>query len=151
MTVVETYLKETEYKGIGLFAGKFLPKGTIWWKDTPNFDKIITIEEYNSLLDLQKEFWKKYMFVKKDGTMYMCVDNARFINHSDNPNTGNIGEDCLVLKDIQKGEELTCDYREICERCSKNLGFENNENIYDFKMNKPIKYLEPVIKEDINK
>jgi len=57
----------------------------------------------------------------------MCVDNARFINHSDTPNTGNDGYDCPVLRDIQKDEELTCDYREICETCVNGLGFENKE------------------------
>ena len=127
MIVVKTKLRETKDKGIGLFANEFLPKGTIWWKDSPDFDKIITKEEYNLSSDLQKEFYKTYMFVKKDGTMYMCLDNARFINHSNTPNTGNIGEDCLTLKDIQKNEELTCDYRDICEWCKDDLGFENKE------------------------
>jgi SET domain-containing protein len=127
MTVVKTKLRETKDKGIGLFADEFIPKGTIWWKDVPAFDKIITNEEYESYDAIQKEFVDTYIFVKNDGTMYMCVDNARFINHSDTPNTGNIGDDCLVLRDIQKGEELTCDYREICLTCVNDLGFENKE------------------------
>ncbi len=127
MTVVKTKLRETKDKGIGLFADEFIPKGTIWWRDVPSFDKIITKEEYDSYDTIQKEFIDTYIFVKNDGTMYMCVDNARFINHSNTPNTGNIGDDCLVLRDIQKGEELTCDYREICLTCVNDLGFENKE------------------------
>jgi len=127
MTVVKTKLKETKDKGIGLFADEFISKGEIWWKDTPEYDKIITKEEYNSYDVLQREFFDKYDFIKKDGTMYMCVDNARFINHSDTPNTGNIGDDCLTLRDIQKDEELTCDYRTICETCVNGINFENKE------------------------
>jgi hypothetical protein len=127
MIVIKTHIKETENKGIGLFASEFIPKETIWWKETPEFYKVITPEEYNSYTELQKEFCQTYTTVQKDGTRYLCVDNARFCNHSDAPNTGNIGIDCWALRDIQKDEEITCDYREICEGCSKNLGFENAE------------------------
>ena len=66
-------------------------------------------------------------YIKDDGTMYMCVDNARFINHSDTPNTKNVGDDCAVTRDIQEGEELTCDYRTICLTCVDGLIFENKE------------------------
>lgn len=127
MIVVKTFLKETKHKGIGLFAGQFLPKGTIWWKETLNFDKIITNDEYFVANELEREFYDTYMFVKSDGTMYMCVDNARFINHSNNPNTTNAGNDCVTSRDIKVGEELTCDYREICEWCKDDLKFENKE------------------------
>lgn len=127
MTVVKTKLKEVQGKGIGLFADQFIPKGTIWWKDTPLYDKIISKEEYESYDVIQKDFFDKYVFIKQDGTMYMCIDNARFINHSDKPNTNNIGDDCLANRDIQEGEELTCDYREICLTCKDVLPFENKE------------------------
>lgn len=127
MILVKTKLKEIEGKGIGLFAAEFIPNGTIWWKDTPLYDKIISKEEYDSYDLIQKEFCDKYIFIKKDGTMYMCIDNARFINHSDKPNTGNTGEDCLAIRDIQEGEELTCDYRDICITCVNGLPFENHE------------------------
>lgn len=128
MTVVKTHLKETKNKGIGLFASEFIPKGTIWWKDSPEFDKVITQTEYDSYPKLLQEFWNTYAFVQKNKTLYMCVDNARFINHSNNPNTGNIGNDCLTLNDIQVGEELTCNYRDICEWCKVDLGFTNTED-----------------------
>ena len=42
----------------------------------------------------------------------LCSDDARFFNHSDEPNTGSISNDTdVALRDIQQGEELTCDYR----------------------------------------
>src|ERR1017187_3300724 len=105
MIIVKTKLKETKNKGIGLFADQFIPKGEMGWKESVSFDKVISLNEYNSYSELQKDFYKTYCFVKKDGTLYMCADNARFINHSNTPNTGNIGDDCLVLRDIQKDEE----------------------------------------------
>ena len=127
MTVVKTYLKETKDKGIGLFARESLSKGTIWWKEALDFDKIITADEYFVVHGIQLEFYNTYMFVKSDGTMYMCLDNARFINHSDNPNTINSGDDCITSRDIKQDEELTCDYREICDWCKDDLKFENKE------------------------
>lgn len=127
MTTIKTKLKETKNKGIGLFVDEFIPKGTLWWKEDLKYDKIISKEEYDSYSQIQKEFFDTYIFIKKDGTMYMCGDNARFINHSNTPNTGNIGNDCIVLKDIQKDEELTCDYREICELCKNGLDFNIKE------------------------
>lgn len=48
----------------------------------------------------------------------MDFDDDRFRNHSDDPNCRNIGssdgtEKVVAVKDIQEGEELTCDYKEI--------------------------------------
>jgi SET domain-containing protein len=47
----------------------------------------------------------------------LCIDNARFMNHADEPNTAGVhtagaidGYD-VATRDISKGEELTCDYR----------------------------------------
>jgi uncharacterized protein len=127
MTIVKTRLKETKDKGIGLFADEFIPKNSLWWVEDTRFDKIISKAEYENANLLQKEFYDTYIFIKRDGTIYLCVDNARFINHSNNPNTDNIGDDCFVTRDIHPGEELTCDYRTICETCVNKLGFENKE------------------------
>ncbi len=127
MTIVKTFLKETKHKGIGLFAGQFILKGTTWWIETPDFDKVVTTDEYFAASGIEREFYDTYMFVKTDGTMYVCVDNARFINHSNNPNTTNNGNDCVTVRDIKQGEELTCDYREICDWCKDDLKFENKE------------------------
>lgn len=61
----------------------------------------------------------------------LCADNARFFNHSDNPNT-HVVEDPedeetadVASKDIQIGEELTVDYREF--DADPYFGFENKK------------------------
>jgi SET domain-containing protein len=47
----------------------------------------------------------------------LCADNARFMNHADEPNTtrvhidGAIEDDDIATRDIRVGEEMTCDYR----------------------------------------
>ena len=50
----------------------------------------------------------------------LCADYARFFNHSDDPNVRNTDDSsqngwCVdrAARDITRGEELTCDYREF--------------------------------------
>lgn len=133
MLIVETYLAESYGKGIGLFSKKFIPQGSVYWVRNEKFDKISTKKEIDDYDSLQQGFIKTYGFLEATGNWYLCVDNARFSNHSDNPNTANninkIGEliSCIVIKDIHPGEEILCNYRDICQACIIDLGFENNE------------------------
>jgi|APLak6261682215_1056145.scaffolds.fasta_scaffold02099_4 hypothetical protein len=133
MLVVETYLSESRGKGIGIFAKYDIPKDSIWWIRNENFDKVITPGELHSYDELAKQFIKEYGFLEATGNWHLCIDNARFSNHSDLPNTFNnwneSGElvSCIAIKDIKAGEEILCDYKEICITCKENLGFENKE------------------------
>ena len=63
----------------------------------------------------------------KEGLAYLMVDNARFINHSSNPNIGYKGGDLTrvyALRDIGMNEELLIDYRESCDDSAECLEFE---------------------------
>ena len=40
----------------------------------------------------------------------MCIDDARFMNHSADPNTHEKGQSSIASRDIAAGEELTCNY-----------------------------------------
>ena len=53
--------------------------------------------------------WHAYM---ADGAICLCADNARHINHSDNPNV-HVGDENAfdyALRDIAAGEEITENY-----------------------------------------
>ena len=65
-----------------------------------------------------------------DGVWYLCTVDARFVNHSYNPNTQQISEDnqdWIATMDIASGEEITSDYRSFCLDCRNGLGFDNKE------------------------
>ena len=117
MLRVKTKLAESKIEGAGtgLFADEFIPKDTIIWEFVPNLDVSYTEEEFQNMTGLDKEFLTKYCF-KYLGNYYLCVDNARFFNHSDTPNcySSDFNENSLgytrALRDIQKGEEMTDDY-----------------------------------------
>ena len=101
--------------GIGLFANEFIKKDTIIWEFVPFIDLEFSQSEYDNINGLDKEFLTKYCF-KYIGKYYLCVDNARFFNHSDNPNcySADFTENSLgytrAKRDIEIGEELTDDY-----------------------------------------
>ena len=44
----------------------------------------------------------------------VCIDDGRFINHADLPNTRDDAETTVALCDLQPGTEITSDYRSFC-------------------------------------
>jgi hypothetical protein len=44
------------------------------------------------------------------------VDNGRFINHSDEPNTRDTRDHTFAMIDLLPGSEITSDYHAFCER-----------------------------------
>jgi hypothetical protein len=118
MLKIKTRLKENTIPGagIGLFTNEFIAKDTIIWEFTHNVDKCYTEDEFSKFNELEKEFLITYCFMF-NGIYYLCVDNARFFNHSNNPNcyssefnVNNLGY-TKALRDIQPGEELLDNYQ----------------------------------------
>lgn len=116
MLVVRTAIGPSAIHGIGVFAEEPISKGTVIWRYCPPFDQVISEQDVNKLPDVGRAFLETYAYRSKDlnGQILLCGDDARFLNHSDDPNT----EDQLFLtiasRDIQQGEEITCDYRDFC-------------------------------------
>ena len=115
MNQVKTYIDKSSIEGIGLFAGEFIPKGTLIWKPS-GLDRIYTKDEYENIKisDFEKDYMKRYTFGKGDLRIF-CSDEMRYCNHSDtNPNLGGYLTQ-IALRDIQPGEEITQDYSELTE------------------------------------
>jgi SET domain-containing protein len=109
MLLIETYLKESPNKGLGLFSKNFIPKDTIIWKFVEGFDIKVHEDEYKSLPDIQKKFVDKY-FWKEGNYLYSSCDHSVFQNHSTNPNSIEDGEDMKASRDILPGEEILVNY-----------------------------------------
>ena len=115
MLLVKTKIKESKIHGIGLFADEFIPKGTIIFKESL-FTKKFTTEEYEQLPVIQKDFVKHYCYFL--GGIWRCsLDNDRFMNHNDTPNTVEIDDETTVaLIDINVGEEILTNYNMIWDK-----------------------------------
>ncbi len=63
MLLIKTYLdtRKILHAGIGLFAGEFIPKGTIVWKFDEGIDMLFTDEEFSNAPETKKEQIIKYL------------------------------------------------------------------------------------------
>lgn len=120
MLLVKTKIAPSAISGIGLFADEFIPKGTLIWRFQKGFDIRVDKNYPNILSEPARSFFKKYAYQNLTILNYvLCVDDARFFNHSNTPNTHCVensdDEDTMDIaaRDIQQGEELTIDYREF--------------------------------------
>lgn len=115
MLLVKTYIGKSKIDGIGLFADEVIPKGTFIWKFVPGFDFTLKKQDLNKLPEVAKSWVLHWGYYNEDeGGYVICVDDARFFNHSENPNTDNTSkEGTIATKDIRKGEEITCNYFEF--------------------------------------
>lgn len=130
MLLVKTRIGPSKTHGIGLFADQFIPKNMPIWKFTPGFDIKVTEHEVKKLPKLAQKYFSHFAFLNPETNKYvLCIDDARFYNHSENPNTVSIdhlGEEegvDMASRDIKIGEELTIDYREfdVLSKNDKNL------------------------------
>ncbi len=115
MLCVKTKLKMSDISGLGLFADEPIPKGTVVWKFEPALDHLYSEDAIKLLSEPAQTQFHNYAFLDKTHQQYMlCGDDARFFNHSDNPNCDDEHPDITyALKDISVGEEMTVNYKDF--------------------------------------
>jgi uncharacterized protein len=125
MLHVETYLAESPIDGIGLFAKRPIRRNALIWQFAPGFDLELSDEELKRLADPCRRRILEYAYYNAQKMRYiLCSDDARFINHSPEPNTHSVGfgtDDkeegvTLAARDIEADEEITEDYAAFEER-----------------------------------
>jgi len=110
MYLVKIYKDSSKIDGMGIFAGEFVPEGTIIYYHS-NEDNYLLKTEFLSLSDDEKE--KIYKFgVEDEAGNWVVTDGDA--NHSCDANILSLFVDgiyCdIAAKDIQAGEEITIDY-----------------------------------------
>ncbi|WP_309121559.1 SET domain-containing protein [Paenibacillus sp.] len=96
--------------GVGIFATRRIPKGTVTWA-LDGLDQRFREDEVAALDDARKAIVLKYSFRNQDGLYILCWDHGRFINHSFNANCVATAYDIqLAARDIEPGEQLCDDY-----------------------------------------
>ena len=119
MLLVRTYLDRSASHGIGVFAAELVPAGAVVWRFTPGFD----LDLDPAVIEAQPPHFRErllhYGYIDPRLDRYiLCCDDARFLNHSDDPNLESDythdrhGVD-IAIRDIGAGEEMTVDYGRV--------------------------------------
>lgn len=96
--------------GYGVFATRFIPKGTVTWVFDP-LDQVIAPSRARGFQPMMLELLEKYSYVNGRGERILCWDHSRFVNHSCHPTSLAPGFDLeIAVRDIQEGEQITDDY-----------------------------------------
>jgi len=113
MLLVKTALKPSPIQGNGLFAAERICAGRVIWTFSPGLDVTFRLDAVESLPAMVRSFLDRYSIFDHSGHyLIICLDDARFINHSSFPNTL-LDEDGATLTaavDIEPGEEITEKY-----------------------------------------
>jgi SET domain-containing protein len=116
MMLVPTYVAPSPIEGVGVFAAEPIPSGTRIWQLAPGLDRLIHVSEIETLPPLFQAFVERYSYPYPHDTDQLIVelDNGRFMNHSQTPNTVFSDPDAgYTIRDIAQGEELLCNYAEF--------------------------------------
>jgi hypothetical protein len=96
--------------GWGVFATRFIPKGTIVWVLDP-LDQIVAPVAASHLPAALRRQLDIYSYQNGRGHRILCWDHARFVNHSCRPTSLAPGFDFeIAVRDIEPGEQITDDY-----------------------------------------
>ncbi len=115
MFLIKTYLSKSAIHGLGVFAGEHIPKGTVISRMAPGFDQVWDLAEFEALPELAQDYIQRNGWLN-NGKYYMNIDHGLFTNHSRDANVATQPDDSEVaVRDIAKGEEITCNYTEFNE------------------------------------
>jgi uncharacterized protein len=110
MLLVRTSLRPSPIHGMGCFAEEPIKNGQVIWVFNPFMDVRLPVEEVAKFPEAIREFWGMYAYEEIHNevrTATLSCDFSRHMNHSATPN---IHKGTTATRDIEVGEELTCDY-----------------------------------------
>ena len=125
MLLIDTYLDKSPIQGMGVFAKNAISKGAVIWRLDERFDRLIEVGVYESMTGPVKNYLDRYCYPRRSDPRFIVfeADDARYMNHADDPNFGFLSEsEAAALRDIAAGEELTCDYNIFFEDGFEFLG-----------------------------
>lgn len=118
MLLVAARVGPSAIHGLGLFAAEPIARGTAVWQFLPGFDLDLSPNQVADSPPLVRAFLDHYGYLDpRLNRMILCTDDARFLNHADEPlllpdyeTDAYYGIDRAV-RDIAAGEEMTVDYQ----------------------------------------
>jgi SET domain-containing protein len=112
MFLIPTYLAPSRIHGTGVFTPEPIKAGTLIWKFNAATDWKIKPAEMERFPEPYRSRLFVYCYIDTEGLYVLCGDNAKFMNHSEESNCDDKGDQYTIARrDIEAHEELTCDYR----------------------------------------
>jgi len=127
MFIVRTSLRPSRIQGLGCFAEEPIKKGQVVWQYDPRFDIRIPLSELPSFPLAFQEHLRIYTYIEMAAgqeVMVYCADLSKHMNHSNSPNLLDTPDNLqqIAARDIEVGEELTCNYFTFDLDAYKKLG-----------------------------
>ena len=113
MLKLPTYLAPSGIHGMGLFTPSPVKKGTLIWAFDEAVDYRVKADDLVRLPADILGMLRMYVYFVSPEELVLCGDNARFMNHSFEPNCDEDGPVTIANTDIPANTELTCDYRDL--------------------------------------
>ena len=112
MLLVKAWIGPSRIHGIGCFTAERIAAGQPVWVFDPRIDTRLSAAAFASFPKPLREFLRRYGYEEMyEGirTIVLSGDHARYMNHADQPNLID-GDTDVAARDIEAGEELTCNY-----------------------------------------
>ena len=113
MLIVETAVRPSPLQGLGLFARQKIAKGETVWRLDPRFDRVVDRATYEATQGAMRGWLDRYgyPYVGDPSRIVFELDDARYMNHSDEPNLAyKSPEELVATRDIETDEEMTVSY-----------------------------------------
>lgn len=113
MFLIRTIVAPSAIHGVGVFAAEDVAAGRVIWEYADGIDLAIPLARVAEFPDAFRAYLETYAYIPKDmpGRYVLSCDHAKFLNHSEDPNTALEPFRTLSRRAIARGEEITCDYR----------------------------------------
>ncbi|GCF10363.1 SET domain-containing protein [Dictyobacter arantiisoli] len=111
MLLPTVIVKPSAIDGHGLIATRDIPQGCVVWLPCPEC-RVWSEQELKNMSTEQAQWLDTYGYTLDNGKTLLPCHNAYQMNHSCEATTLDFGLDfCVAIRNIQAGEEVTCDYR----------------------------------------
>jgi SET domain-containing protein len=121
MLLVETTVRPSPIHGLGCFTNEFIPQGKRVWVFDRRIDPVVYEAHLSRLPRAMQTLLEQKGFAARRRwrrCIVLCGDDSRYMNHSDDPNLVKN----VACRNIEVGEELTCDYWSFDLDAAKKLG-----------------------------
>lgn len=113
MLLIRTTVAPSPIQGVGLFAAEDVASGTPIWEFAPGLDLVIPLAQLPDFPAAFRAYLESHAYLSPEfpDAYVLSCDHAKFMNHSETPNTALDGRITRARGPIRAGEEITCDYR----------------------------------------